>query len=107
MYMKTITVKELKERLEHNNNGRSYAFVDVREDFEREEAHIEGTLHIPLSEIEEHVQELAGYDDVYIHCRSGGRSASACDSLESIGLTNVVNVQGGISEWYRLGYPIK
>lgn len=39
-------------------------------------------------------------DRVYVHCKSGGRSAEAVDLLRARGV-DAVNVEGGILAWVR------
>ncbi|HCQ29697.1 MAG TPA: rhodanese-like domain-containing protein, partial [Flavobacteriales bacterium] len=35
----------------------------------------------------------------YVYCRSGGRSASACGAMASIGFPKLYNLAGGIMSW--------
>ncbi len=50
------------------------AIIDVREDDEWEAGHIEGAIHVPLGELPERLDDLPLDDDMYIICRTGGRS---------------------------------
>ncbi len=43
---------------------------------------------------------------IYVYCRSGGRSSQAAESLKNNGFKKVYNLVGGISEWERKGFPI-
>lgn len=89
-----ITAEELKELLESDTK---IVLVDVREDYEFEEDNLDGKL-IPLGELPDRLDELEEYkdQDIYIHCRSGARSARAKQYLEQSGFEKVHNVLGGI-----------
>lgn len=96
-----------------NNKG---FFVDVREDFEVETAHVKDTIWVPLgrlmSQTDEVIQKLKddyGADkEFYIYCRSGNRSAQAQIVFNAHGLAahnvgglvdleqNDVSMAGGI-----------
>jgi adenylyltransferase/sulfurtransferase len=90
-----ITVRELKEKLD---NGGGISVLDVREPYEYEVANI-GAKLIPLGELPEHLAELDKGDTFAIHCRTGGRSASAVKLLQDAGFQDVYNVKGGITAW--------
>jgi rhodanese-related sulfurtransferase len=89
-----ITVDQLKELLE--NEG-EINLIDVREEHEFEDDNLGGTL-IPLGEIPDRLDELEDMkgQEIYIHCRSGARSARAKSFLLSQGFEKVHNVLGGI-----------
>ncbi|MBO9593032.1 MAG: rhodanese-like domain-containing protein [Niabella sp.] len=96
--MNTITVQELKKRID---NGEKINLIDVREPAEYEEYNIGGKL-IPLGNIQNmEVDELEPLkeEEVIIHCRSGKRSAAACMLLDSMGFKHTVNVEGGVLAW--------
>ena len=96
--MQTITVEELKSRLD---NGEKLHVIDVREPHEYEEYNI-GAKLIPLGQIQTmQVDEIENLKDeeLIIHCRSGKRSAMACQILETMGFTNTKNLEGGILDW--------
>jgi rhodanese-related sulfurtransferase len=99
--MRTITVQELKARLdagEHPN------LVDVREPFENAEFNIGGTL-LPLGNIQMmQVDEIEPLKDqeIILYCRSGNRSMQACQFLEMMGFSNVLNLTGGMRAWQEL-----
>ena len=79
--------------------------VDVREPREHEQAHVEGTIDIPLGELVTRVDEVPRDTTVYVLCHVGGRSAQATQYLEAQGF-DAVNIDGGIVEWYRAGLPV-
>ncbi len=96
--METITVQQLKEKID---NGEQVTLIDCREPAEYEEYNIGGTL-IPLGNIQNgDLGPLEGKEDeeIFIHCRSGKRSAAACLYLDSQGFKKTVNVEGGVLAW--------
>lgn len=99
MIVKEITVTELKQKLDTNED---LLLIDVRESFEKELADLGGTL-IPLGELTRRTDELeeAKQRPVIIYCRSGARSAEACRMLMKMGFSDVKNLRGGILAWAR------
>ncbi|MEP7372442.1 MAG: rhodanese-like domain-containing protein [Chitinophagaceae bacterium] len=96
--MQTITVKELKDRLDA---GEKLNIVDVREPYENAEFNIGGTL-LPLGQVQMMmVDELEEFKDeeLIIYCRSGNRSGQACLILDSLGFKNTKNLVGGMLAW--------
>lgn len=105
--MHSITVDELKERLDHPNPGETFAVIDVRSPEEYASGHIPGALNRPIEKIALYEEALRAYDRVYVNCFSGGRSGQVCARLDQIGLTNASNVEGGMMLWKRAGYPVE
>ena len=95
-----ITCAEVKERLD---NGERFNFIDVREEWEFEEANIGATL-IPLGELPNRLEEIESMknEEIVIHCKSGNRSGQAKKFLVGRGYTNVRNMLGGITEYLTL-----
>lgn len=98
--MEDITVEELKQRIEANEN---LHIVDVREEYEFDEFNI-GAQLIPLGELPDRVSEIEHLKDeeLIVHCRSGARSGRAKDYLTSLGFTKVRNLIGGMIAWQQL-----
>lgn len=94
--MKTITVAELKKRMDANEN---IQIIDVREDWEVEAANF-GAEHIPMGNIATSIDKISRDKDVIIHCRSGKRSARMIQFLETNhNFDNLYNLEGGIQAW--------
>lgn len=93
--MKEVTVQELKEMVDNNED---FQLVDVREPFEYEVSNLNG-VNIPLAGIVIESDKLAKDKPVVIHCRSGKRSAQAVMLLEQQGFDNLANLKGGILAW--------
>ncbi len=105
----TVDAKELKKIISSPDFEKSEAAVlDVRENDEFAEGHIEGAIHIPLGELEKRSAELKKFKKLFVICYSGARSSSACRVLSKISPeTSVVNVSGGMSAWYGAGFKVK
>jgi len=94
--MKELTVKELKTRLDKNED---IQLIDCREPYEYEIANINALL-IPVSEIMDNIHKISRDKIVVIHCRSGARSRNVIQALETReGFTNLHNLKGGILAW--------
>jgi len=105
--MKTISVQELKERLDHPDPDEKSILIDVRTVGEYADGHIPSAVNRPLDKLAIYEDALRAYDHVYVHCRTGGRSGQACARLNEIGLPDVWNVEGGVTAWEEAGFPVE
>jgi len=71
--------------------------VDVRTKSENQAGSIPGATLIPVDELREHINELAG-KDVIVHCAVGQRGHTATQILRSHGI-GVRNLDGGYTTW--------
>lgn len=96
-----ISVSEAAERFTAG------AFLlDVREQSEWNEAHINGAVLIPLGQLSTRLSEIPADRDVLIICRSGNRSAEARDQLRAAGYPNTTSISGGMNAWITAGLPV-
>ena len=80
--------------------------IDVREPDEYAAVRAESAVNIPLSEFVARTDEINPDQDIYLICKSGGRSAQAGEYLEQArGWDNVINVAGGTTAWVEQGLP--
>ena len=93
-----LDATELQKKLE---NGSSPIIIDVREDFELEISKIEGSLHIPMNQIPNRINELNPENDYVIMCRTGVRSSQICEFLSNQNFRSIANLSGGINEWAK------
>lgn len=93
--MKQITAVELAKKVK---NGEKVNIIDVREDEEVAMGKIPGAHHIRLGELVNRLEELDKNEHYFMVCRSGGRSAMACELLIDEGF-NVTNMAGGMLAW--------
>lgn len=100
MPVATISAEELKKRLD---SGEEIVILDVRQPEEKREGSIPTSILIPLGELPIHINELEPFKDreIIVHCRTGMRSAQACQFLSKEGF-KTVNLTGGIKAWNEL-----
>lgn len=74
--------------------------LDVREQEEYDEGHIDGAVLLPYDTITADSEALPEdkASTVIVYCRSGRRSAIAAETLAGLGYTNVYDL-GGIQSW--------
>src|SRR5437867_913566 len=95
--MEEITATELKQRLDR---GDDIQIIDVREPHEYEIALIPGSRLIPLGQVLDRVSEIDAGRETVVHCKMGGRSAKAIETLQNAGFTGrLTNLKGGITAW--------
>ena len=73
----------------------SLSVLDVREVEEFEALHLEGAHNFPLSQLADTYEQLDKDNLYYVICKSGMRSARACQFLAEQGY-EVINVKGGM-----------
>ena len=81
--------------------------LDVREEWEWNEHHVAGALHIPMQQVPSRLAEIPEDRDVYVYCKMGGRSARVVDYLRRHGRERAVNLSGGIDAWIEAGLPVE
>lgn len=101
MTIREIDVDELAELL-----ASGASLVDVREPDEWLEARVPGVPLVPLQTVPDNVDVFSASQPVYIICRSGARSMTAAEFLESQGV-EAVNVAGGTNAWIESGRDIE
>ena len=95
--MEEITATELKQRLD---KGDDIQIIDVREDNEVATARIPDSVHIPLAQVLNRMNEIDPNRETVVHCKMGGRSARAIDALQRSGFKGtLINLKGGIIGW--------
>ncbi|MBI2400518.1 MAG: rhodanese-like domain-containing protein, partial [Deltaproteobacteria bacterium] len=97
-----ITAQELKAMIDAKEN---VVLIDVRTPQEHKEAHIPGSILMPLDTLGS-VDKLPGNGKHIIYCRSGKRSLTAIDILSAKGFKNLTDLKGGIIAWTTIGGPV-
>ena len=96
MSYQCISQDEAKRLMDEGN----CIVLDVREQSEYEEGHIENAVLLPYTEIEQRAEQVLPDKDalILVYCRSGRRSKIGAQSLADLGYTNVKEF-GGIIDW--------
>jgi rhodanese-related sulfurtransferase len=79
--------------------------VDVREPYEREAGHIEGSRHIELERLASQAETLPRDQPVVFQCRLGARSAMAAQAFRRAGY-DAWSMEGGLQAWHDRGLPV-
>ena len=81
--------------------------LDVRMPGEVANAHVEGSLAIPLGQLRARLDEVPRDKKLLVHCKTGYRSMAAASLLLASGFDarHVVDVEGGIDAWIESGAP--
>lgn len=91
-----MEVKSLRD------SGQEFTLLDVREPWEYETAHMEGSRHIPMGEIPARFnQELDPEQHIVVVCHHGVRSMNVTAWLRQQGFDKVQSLRGGIDRWSR------
>lgn len=100
--MKDITVDQWKAQIANDADA---VILDVRTQEEVDGGIIENAAHIDIflgQEFVNQVEQLDKSKNYYIYCRSGGRSAQACQVMEQLGFETTYNLLGGYTAWDEL-----
>jgi len=104
--VRETNVKEVKQRLDR---GERFHLVDVREESEWNKGHLPGAIHIGKGIIERDIERTIPdpSSEIILYCGGGFRSALAADSLQKMGYTNVISMDGGFTGWSNAGFPLE
>ncbi|MDD5151110.1 MAG: rhodanese-like domain-containing protein [Flavobacterium sp.] len=94
-----LTQEDWVSQLESDENT---VILDVRTENECNEGIIPNSINIDIYKELEFIQELELLDkskNYYVYCRSGARSAKACDAMNNLGFENTYNLLGGFLGW--------
>ena len=96
--MQTITTTELKQKLDAGENP---ILLDVREAWEFETCHIEGSVNISMANVQKILEELKPDDETVVICHHGMRSFQVASYLEGKGYDKIANLEGGVDAWAK------
>lgn len=99
------------------NSGKPVLLLDIREPYEFEAVHIQGSLNVPRGILESACEY--GYEDtvpalaaardqnIVIVCRSGNRSTLAAYTLQLMGYQSVNSLKTGLKGWNDYEQPLQ
>ncbi len=80
--------------------------LDIRNPGEWKAERIPESLNIPLSHLEERLAEIPRGRRIAVHCAGGYRSSIAASILYRHGITDLIELAGGLSAWDAAKFPI-
>lgn len=110
--VENLTPEQVKEALTQDG----VVLFDIREANELAvTGKINGSILTPRGMIEFYADpslptykpEFGDAKKIILHCASGGRSALAAQTLQSMGYTNVAHLDGGLKAWAEAGLPVE
>ena len=90
-------IKWASESVETNN-----IILDVRTPEEFSEGYIANATNLNIYDANTFMSKIQSYNkenSYYLYCKSGARSAQACQIMSQLGFNNVYNLLGGITNW--------
>jgi rhodanese-related sulfurtransferase len=104
---KVLEMISPKEAQEIMAKDPKFKLLDVRSALEYSEAHINGSINIPIDVLFSKIDSLGQDDQGYIvFCRTGNRSPMAADILVQAGMRSVKVMSGGVERWKKEKLPI-
>jgi len=83
--------------------------LDVRDAAEiQKDGYIKGAVNIPVRDVLKNLDKLPAPDSkIIVYCGSGQRGGMLMGALRTLGYTNVVNMNGGLTAWKVANLPIE
>lgn len=94
-----LTQDDWVSQLEADGNA---VILDVRTEKECNDGVIPNSINIDIYEGQVFIDKIGVLDkskSYYVYCRSGARSAKACEVMNSLGFENAYNLMGGFLGW--------
>ena len=91
---------------EELNGAEPPLVVDVRAPREWAAKHIDGSVNLPLNHLAERIAEVPRNRRIAVHCAGGYRSSIAAGILHQYGITNLVEMAGGLVAWDAAKLPV-
>jgi rhodanese-related sulfurtransferase/glyoxylase-like metal-dependent hydrolase (beta-lactamase superfamily II) len=92
---------------EELDTGEPPFLLDVRAPREFETKHIRGSVNLPLNHLQERIDEVPLNRRIAVHCAGGYRSSIAVSILHQHGITNLIEIAGGLAAWEAAGLPVE
>ncbi len=102
-----ISVSDLKTKIDAGE--KNLAILDVRQGVEYVDAHIQGALSLPLSDVKKNAEAKVAKDkEIVTYCSATEcqASLSAAKKLHDLGYRNIKILEGGFPAWENEGYKV-
>lgn len=80
--------------------------LDIRAPREWNSKHLNDSVNIPLNHLQERIAEVPRDRRIAVHCAGGYRSSIAVSILNQYGITNLMEIAGGIAAWEAAKLPV-
>lgn len=103
-FVKNVSVQEFREIISKGEG----IILDVRTPKETAQGHLENASMINVfdEDFVDKINLMQKDKEIYVYCKSGGRSAQAAQILSENGFDRVYNMKGGIMAWESAGFPL-
>jgi rhodanese-related sulfurtransferase len=95
--VRRIDAAQLAVQLEHETP----MLLDVREPWEFEICHIDGSVNIPMGQVSQQLEQLHTATEIVVICHHGIRSQQVIIFLQQQSVATLVNLDGGVDAWAR------
>ena len=104
-----VTECTVEDVVKRQQAGEAVVVVDVREESEFAAGHAPGALHIGKGVLERDIEVKIPdpATPVVLYCGGGFRSALAAETMQKMGYTNVISMDGGFTAWAAKGHPVE
>ena len=101
MKINTISPSELKLLFDSNA---SVQLIDIREKYEIEIDGKTNSIHIPMGDLVDRLDEIPFHEKIVFHCASGQRSSNMLKFLQMNNLykENYYSLEGGFKAWLEI-----
>jgi len=80
--------------------------LDIRNPREWVTKHIDGSVNVPLNHLQERIAEIPRDRRIAVHCAGGYRSSIAASILHQHGITDLIEMAGGLAAWDAAKLPV-
>ncbi|HEX7158693.1 MAG TPA: rhodanese-like domain-containing protein [Edaphobacter sp.] len=80
--------------------------IDIRTPREWSAGHLTGSINLPLSQLQQRLNEVPRDLRIAVHCAGGYRSSLAASILSQQGITDLIELAGGIAAWEAAKLPV-
>ena len=94
--LKEITSEELLKIIS------KVQLIDIREPYEHEEGHIEGSINIPMGDFLEKLDELSRTKQIVIYCNTARRSKPVVYMTHKLYGYTLYNLEGGYKNFLKV-----
>lgn len=100
-----ISIQQVKAMID---SGTAPLVLDVREESEWNKDHLPGAQHLGRGVLERDIETRVPdkTTPVILYCGGGYRSALAAESIQKMGYSQVLSMDGGYRAWNEANYPL-